>query len=495
MPQMTLNGLMSLVPIFMLVGLAALSLVQEIFFGEQGRIANGLVMALGTLATLAIVSGSLMVPDPVAAEPFIGSLLFDHFTLYFSAVVLIAASFAILLTLSDPEVRCGEVYALILLATTGMIVMASALDLMTVLLGLEIMSLSIYALVGIRRTDLLSNEAALKYFLLGAFASALFVYGMVLCYGASGSVYFDQIAQAGTKPLLLVGMGLILAGFAFKVALVPFHMWTPDVYEGAPTAVTTFMATGVKAAGFAAFFRVFLTAFPDLYFQWQPMLMVLAILTMTVGNLAALAQTSIKRMLSYSSISHAGYILVAFAACDPTHQQQGVAAGLFYLLTYVFMSAGAFTVVMLMDLSTEGDDRQRYRGIGWTRPWTGFVLSVCLLSLAGIPPMGGFIAKFYVFSAALDAGLFWLVIAAVVNSLISLYYYLRPLVWMYMDTEGEEDSTWRSAHNTPLWVHLVLLATLLGTLAMGFFPGPRAQQANFAAKAITPVYDAAQVKR
>jgi len=489
-PEINLETLFSISPILALLALASMSLLFEVYFKEKRRVLNGVLCSLGILGILSLVMHLSLSSNLSHLKPFAGSILFDQYSLFCSFVFLIAAGLSIFLQIDDEDVRCGEVYCLTLLATAGMMVMASGLDFFTVFLGLEVMSLSVYALVGVKRTDLFSNEASLKYFILGAFSSGLFLYGIALCYGSTGSVYLTSVAsslnsQEGTPLLLLAGMVLILGGFAFKVALVPFHMWAPDVYEGAPTPITVFMATGVKAASFAAFIRVFVIAFPGLYADWSPILWVLAFLTMTVGNVIALAQNSVKRMLSYSSIAHAGYLLLGILATRAGNEGFATRSLLFYLLSYTFMTAGAFTIVSLMDRFSEGEDRIRYGGLGWRRPWVALCMAVFLLSLAGIPLTAGFFAKFYIFSAAINSQYYVLVVLAVLNSAISLYYYLRPLVWMYMSDGAKTPSL--TNVRVPTYVALALMIAVVGTLWLGIFPMKANQWILEAANSLLPV--------
>jgi NADH-quinone oxidoreductase subunit N len=323
------------------------------------------------------------------------------------------------------------------------------------------MSLALYVMVGFRRTRLESNEAALKYFLLGAFASGFLLYGIALLYGATGTSSLSRMGAflSGSpllhNPLLIVGGLLVFAGFAFKVAAVPFHMWTPDAYEGAPTAVTGFMSAGAKAAGFAALLRVTMRALPAVQADWVPLLAVIAFLTMTVGNLAALLQNNLKRMLAYSSIAHAGYVLVALAVGGP----EGNAAAIYYLAVYAFMNLGAFTVLTMLG---QGRDERvligDLAGLGFRHPVLGIAMTVFMLSLGGIPPTGGFIAKVVVFGAAMkNPALLWLVIAGVLNSVVSVYYYLRVTVSLYMkEPDGE-----------PVAVSWGVAGTLAVLLALG----------------------------
>lgn len=470
LPQINLPSFVSIFPMISLLGLAAFALMMEVFLKESGRILNGFVCAVGVFVT-ALWTLRISLPMSEFNLAFAGSLIMDGYATLFGLVFLIAAFFGLLLTTAQEDVRCGEVYALVLLSTLGMFLMGSGKDLLTILLGLEVMSLSAYALAGVKRTDMTSNEAALKYFLLGAFASAIFLYGMMLVYAATGSLYLEaiRINLSQGKPILAVaGLVLLIAGFAFKVALVPFHMWTPDVYEGAPTSVTAFMATGIKAAGFAGFLRVLVEAFPSLYVEWSLVLSILAVLTMTLGNLVALSQKSLKRMLAYSSIAHAGYILIGVVAARQDIQADAIKGVVFYLASYAFSTAGAFGVICYLDESSEGDDHKRFSGLGWRHPFIAMAMSVFLLSLAGIPPTAGFLGKFYVFTSSIKAGYYGLTIIAVLNSLTSLYYYLRPMVWMFME-EGDE-SYYRSLTLRPAFFIFAFALCACGTLYLGVLP-------------------------
>jgi NADH-quinone oxidoreductase subunit N len=341
-----------------------------------------------------------------------------------------------------------EVFPLLLFALTGMVLLAAASDLLVVFIALEILSLSLYVMAGATRR-LAAQEAAMKYFLLGAFSSAFLLYGIALCYGATGSTSLLGIARASVNPagdgtLLLAGIGLLSVGFLFKVAAVPFHMWTPDVYQGAPTPVAAFMAAGTKAAGFAIFLRVFAGALGGLVVSWRPVISAVAVLTMLIGAALAVVQTDLKRMLAYSSISHAGYLLVGVAAAATV--PAGISASLFYLLAYAFMVMGAFMVVQYAsrlgppdsEATEERSSLDDYRGFARRHPWAGALLALFMLALTGIPPLSGFWAKYYVFLAGIEAGLTWLVVVAVISSVISAFFYLRVLVVAYLQEPAAE---------------------------------------------------------
>jgi len=352
----------------------------------------------------------------------------------------------------------------------------------TIFLGLELMSISLYVLAGFNRANIKSNESGLKYFLLGAFSTGFLLYGMALVYGATGTTRIAKIAAAAAQmqapsTMFLIGALLILTGFAFKIAAAPFHMWTPDVYEGAPTPITALMSAGPKAAGFAAFLRMFLVAFPTLQADWSDLLWILAVLTMTVGNITALRQDNIKRMLAYSSIAHAGYALVGFTAANAT----GTAGILFYMLSYAFMNIGAFAIVVLVAKQGETNGNvQDFAGLGHKRPALAAVMTLFLFSLAGMPPTAGFIGKFYLFSGAVEAGYVWLAIIGVLNSAASVYYYLRVMVFMYMKP-AEEEFSWVSV-SAP--IALALVISSLGSLVPGIVPSYLLQFAEAAVKLI-----------
>jgi NADH-quinone oxidoreductase subunit N len=366
----------------------------------------------------------------------------------------------------------GEYYTLLLFSVAGMMLMAQAADLIIVFLALELLSLPLYVLAAFARPQAESEEAGIKYFLLGAFASGFVVYGITLAFGATGSTSLTAIAAAvsgGTADLglLVVGAALILVGFGFKVAAVPFHMWTPDVYQGAPSAVTAFMASGAKIAGFAALLRVFSSAFTALSVDLTPILWGLAALTMIVGNLIAISQTNIKRLLAYSSIAHAGYILMAFVPFgNPDVRPVSIAAGLFYLVAYAVTNFGAWAVVIALEKSEgKGLNLDDYAGLGRKYPALAAAMTIFMLSLTGVPPTLGLIGKLYLFRAVIAGGFYGLAIIGVLTSLISAYYYLRVVVIMYM-REGEPQTT-----RDP-WLNLTWGLTALATVVVSLIPGP-----------------------
>ncbi len=434
---------------------------------------------------------------PGPNEAFNGMIVLDELRLGFTLVVLIVAILTLLISIvwvEREDLPAGEFHSLLLFATAGMMLMASGNDLVIIFLGLEILSIATYVMAGFRRTDVRANESSLKYFILGSFSSAFLLYGIALIYGATsvaglpGTTNITQIAnrvQEAQYPLLLfAGAAMMVVGFGFKVATAPFHIWTPDVYEGAPTPVTAFMAAGPKAAGFASFLRVFVFGFPfviaagertvgaQIHVAWVDTLVVLAILSMTVGNVVAIVQNNVKRMLAYSSIAHAGYAMVGFvaagAASDAAQRNAAVAAVTFYLLTYAVMNVGAFAVVQLIaragDRRTEFED---YNGIGFQSPVLAFALSLFLLSLLGMPLTAGFMGKVMVFRAAIDQGYYALVVIGVLNTAISAYYYLRLIIVMFF---RERTTAW-NAPPIPASIAFALVLTVLGVFYLGIFPG------------------------
>ncbi len=416
-----------------------------------------------SLVAIAVAFGTSLMLLGTQQITFSGALVADNFTAFFYLVILLAAGVIVLMSLdyvADEGLPGAEYYGLMLFATAGMMLMAAAGDLIIVFLGLETMSISVYILAGLARGNMRSNEAALKYFLLGAFSTGFLLYGIALIYGATGTIKLDTlttlIAAGNPSPMLLLGVGLLLIGFGFKVAAVPFHMWTPDVYEGAPTSVTAFMAVGVKLAAFAAFLRVFLVHLLGVQTDWSMVLWVLAALTMTTGNIVALMQTNLKRMLAYSAIAHAGYMLVAMTAASSA----AGAAILYYLLGYAFTNLGAFAIIIAMSRRGHPHDLiADLRGLGTREPALAGAMAIMLFSLTGVPPLAGFVGKFSIFSAALNAGYVWLVVIAVLNSVTSAYYYLRPIVAMYADQGGAEVTRMRSRPALIAAIAIAVIAT------------------------------------
>lgn len=444
---------------------------------------------LGYLSLFGIVAAGVLVGAGWGShvESFSGSVVLDNFATFFKMIFLVSAGLAILISdqyMEREGCNHGELYPLILFTVVGMMLMASGTDLMTIFLGLEVMSVALYVLAGFNRKNNKSNEAGLKYFLLGCFSTGFLLYGMALVYGATGTTRIAKIAESvgqmslpSANIMLVAGMLLMLTGFAFKVAAAPFHMWTPDVYEGAPTPMTAFMSAGPKAAGFAAALRIFLVALPTLQVEWSQVLWILAVLTMTVGNITALRQDNIKRMLAYSSIAHAGYALVGFAAGNGT----GTAGILFYMLSYAFMNIGAFAIIILVAKKGETNGNvQDFAGFGVKHPVLAVAMSIFLFSLAGMPPTAGFIGKFYLFSGAIQQGYVWLAVIGVLNSAASVYYYLRVMVYMYMKDPTEEFD-WMQV-TVPM--ALCVAISVAGSMIPGIVPSLILQYAQEAIKLI-----------
>jgi len=485
-----------ILPEIVICVVAVVVMLVDAFARSSQRWLTGGISLLGILAA-AISSVWLWGSSSTISQAFNGMIVLDELRLGFTFVFLIVSAITVLVSVAwveEDKLPAGEFHSLLMFATAGMMFMASAGDLVIVFLGLEILSIATYVMCGFRRTDIRSNESSMKYFILGSFSSAFLLYGIALVYGATatttglpGTTNIAEIARrlpdAQFPLLLFAGAAMMLVGFGFKIATAPFHVWTPDVYEGAPTPVTAFMAAGPKAAGFASFMRVFVFAFPlvaiagsaniasQLHAAWVGALVVIAIITMTVGNVVAIAQNNVKRMLAYSSIAHAGYALVGFvaagAATDIEKRNGAISAVIFYLLTYAVMNLGAFAVVQLIarsdDRRTEVED---YNGIGFKSPWLAFSLSIMLLSLLGMPLTAGFIGKVVVFRAALDEGYYLLVVIGVLNTAISAYYYLRLIVVMFF---RERTTSW-AAPRVPVSVGVALAVTILGVLYLGLFP-------------------------
>ncbi|MFA5514795.1 MAG: NADH-quinone oxidoreductase subunit N [Desulfuromonadales bacterium] len=458
-------------------------------FSPRGKTSHVAWLSIIALLITAVVSVTTWTPAgtlPGAENLQVGfndTVRLDNFATFFNLVFLIAAGLTILM--SDDYLRregypVGEYYPLILFTTAGAMWMASGTDLMTIFLGLEVLSVSLYILAGWFRNQERSNEAGLKYFLLGAFSTGFLLYGIALLYGVTGTTNVASIGQFFTEnpdhltnAMTLAGMGLLSIGFLFKIAAAPFHMWTPDVYHGAPTPITAFMSAGPKAAAFAALLRVFVIALADLQSEWTTMLWVLAVLTMVVGNVIAIYQTNLKRMLAYSSIAHAGYAMVGLVAAN----EIGLSGILFYMLAYTFMNLGAFAILVLAGKKGEENlTLEGFSGFGYKRPFLGVAMTIFLLSLMGIPPTAGFVGKFYIFAGAVEAGYVWLAIIGVLNSAMSLYYYLRIMVYMYF-RDPAEDYGWVKMHAGAV---ISIVAAIIGVFYLGIIPGAVMEMAKLA---------------
>lgn len=423
-----------------------------------------------TMAVLLATAVSLVPFRNTDVEVSQGLLAVDQFALFFKVVFLVAAAMTVLMSeryLQVEGASFGEYYFLILCSTLGMMIMAGSIDLISAFVGLETMAVSFYILAGFIKPNQRSNEAAVKYFLLGAFSLGILLYGMSILYGVSGTTNLRTMATVFVgherNPLLVLAVILVVAGMAFKIAAVPFHMWAPDVYEGAPTPVTAFLSVGSKAASFAMLLRIFVEGLPSMDADWRLLFEMLAIVTMTVGNVAALTQSNLKRMLAYSSIAHAGYLLIGVVAGTP----RGISAMLIYLLIYSFMQLGAFAVIVMMRRKdVVGDELKDLSGLYHRQPFAAFAMLVFMLSLGGIPPTAGFMGKLWLFGAAIDAGYVWLAVIGVLNSAVSLYYYLRIVVFMYLkkETIGSEPTL------SPA-LTLTLGVAVAATLVLGVYPG------------------------
>ncbi|MBI2358838.1 MAG: NADH-quinone oxidoreductase subunit N [Deltaproteobacteria bacterium] len=451
------------------VALTALTvLLVDLFLDEAEKGLLAWVSALG-LALASVLAFFLWGSSEGA---FQNTFVLDSFGLFFTQLFLASALLTVLCSVDyvrHTAIRVGEYYALILFGTFGMMLMAAANDLIIFFLGLETMSIAVYVLTGMWRERSRASEAAMKYFILGAFATGFFLYGIALVFGATGTTQLSRIAEYLSQPVgrwpvvLLAGVFLLLIGLAFKVAAVPFHFWVPDVYEGAPTPVTAFMAVAVKAAAFAGWTRIFLHQIAALDSEWASLLWALAILTMTVGNLLAIGQSSVKRMLAYSSIAHAGYLLIGVVAGG----EEGSSALLFYLWTYAPMTLGAFAVVMaLKEGESDNESYSDFAGLGWKRPFLGMAMSVFMLSLAGFPPLGGFAGKFYLFRSAVVTGYTELAVIGALNSVLSVIYYLRVIVMVYMEEGGAEGKPLARAP----FLYLAITIAVVATVYLGLLP-------------------------
>jgi NADH-quinone oxidoreductase subunit N len=465
-----------LAPVLIVLGAAGLVLLLDLLPRPIGRELIAPVALAGLVGALLATLARWGKPG----RAFQDMIVLDDFALFANVVICYAAALVVMLSIdylrrNGPET--GEYYALVLFSTGGMMLLAAAGDLIVLFLALELMSLSLYVLAGLFTHELAASEASMKYFILGAFAASFLLYGIALIYGATGTTNLDRIAAVAAgraqDPLLVIGLGLLLVGFGFKISSVPFHMWAPDVYQGAPTSVTALIATGSKAAALAALIRVLVTALRGSQPDWAVLLWVVAAVTMTVGNVVAIAQSNLKRLLAYSSIAHVGYMLIGIVAGGSA----GPGAVLFYLLTYVFTTAGAFGVLTLCERAqAEAVEVGDYAGLGRRHPVLAAALGLFLLSLVGIPPLAGFVGKFYLFAAAVRAGYLWLAVIGVVNSAIAAYYYLRVVVFMYMrEPEGA------GARLVPSFAGgLALAIALIGIVLLGVIPAPFADLAQAA---------------
>lgn len=475
MPQLGSYALLA--PLLAASVWAIVVLVAELF--TTGR----RYVAIGWLTICALVVTAVLTAGIGEQGVFARALALDGLTVYTTVLACALSALSVMMAidyLDASGIEGGEYYPLLLFAVVGVVAMAAATDLIVMFIGLETMSMAVYVLTGIWKSERRSNEAALKYFLLGAFASAFMLYGIALVYAATGSTLISEVAAvaadgsaAASHTVLLLGAVMLLVGFGFKVAAVPFHLWTPDVYDGAPTSVTVFMATVIKLGAFAAVIRTLLAGLEGLFGDLWLAYWIGAAATMTVGNFVALRQTSLKRMLAYSSIAHSGYLLVGLTAGTPEAGQ----AMLFYLAVYGVMNLGAFGVAMAVAEKGATDQRiSDFAGIGFSRPVLALAMTICMLSLVGIPPLGGFLGKLYLFSAALNAGQTSLVVVAVLNSVVSAFYYLGVVRTMYFDSGPKEVAPLEARPH--LWVALGI--AVIAVVVLGIAPGAVLSDASVA---------------
>jgi len=477
-----LNLGLTLPALSLVIGATILMLVDILFVPRDRKV----VTAYLAIAGVAVSFLLNLLTFNRSGDAFLGMFIADQFTGFFNIIILLMAFISILLSidyLKRTGIERGEFYSLLLLSVSGMMFMASANDLAVVFIALELLSIPLYVLAAFRAPDLKSEESGMKYFILGAFASAFFVYGAALVYGATGTTSLPGIfraveavvATAGSSSfLLLIGGGLILVGLGFKVAVVPFHMWTPDVYEGAPTPVTAFMSVGAKAGGFAALLRIMVIGLSTFVLRdgqtaaaWQQTFAIVAALTLLLGNFVAIAQSNIKRMLAYSSIAHAGYVMMAVAAAGTAGVANAATqAALLYLLAYMFTNLGAFGVALAIEKNDgSGTNLDDFVGLAKSRPLLALMMAVFMLSLTGIPLTSGFIGKWFVFKSTMDAGLVWLAVIGVLTSVVSAYYYVRVIINMYL-RDGEGDP----AEGATEYVTWGVYVAFAGTILMGIFP-------------------------
>lgn len=463
--------------------------IPAIYYATKSLKILSTVSLVGIAASMGIVVQFLF--DGARADTLEGGLLrLDAFSALFQLIFLIVAFYVILASYKyvQGERHIAEYHTLILMATAGMMIVASSLDLITLFVGLELASLSSYALVGFRKKDKKGAEAATKYFIIGAISSAISLYGISLLYGLTGSTKFTDIGalvggMAGMDPVVLLALVLLIAGFGFKVAIVPFHMWAPDVYEGAPTTVISLLAASSKKMGFVALFKIFLIGLIAIRVEWQLVVAIISVATMVVGNLIAISQTNIKRMLAYSSIAQAGYILMVL----PIGTEYALAGGIFHIITHAFMKGGAFIIVATLSTVAIGETLSDYKGLAKRSPLMAFSMTVLLFSLAGIPPLAGFASKFVLFSSAVEASIvpadnwmIWLAVAGVLNSALSLFYYVRVIKYIYVD-KGPIERT-----RLPNTMVAAVLITVIATIVIGLYPAPVIDACNAAARAFFP---------
>jgi NADH-quinone oxidoreductase subunit N len=488
--MLPLADLVLILPELLVVGMACLILVLDPITPADKK--DFLAwMSLGILVVASVVTASGFGERVMA---FSDLVVVDSYAVFWKMLLYLVSGLTILLSmgyLKEEKIQLAEYYAFVLLALTGMMVMVSGADLLTIYLGIELMSITLYIMAGFKRFELRSIESSAKYFVLGAFSSGILLYGISIIFGVTGSTRLVEIAAVVNgrgidDPLVFIALMLLIVGFGFKVAAVPFHMWTPDVYEGAPTSVTAFMAVASKAASFAAFLRVLLEAFGGIKPDWNLLILAICIITVALGNLVAIVQTNVKRMLAYSSIAHAGYALIGvvvagWGGTEAAVSAQGVSSLMLYLAIYSFMTIGAFSMVAILRKGgLEGEEIEDFTGLAKRHKGGAFLMLVFMVSLAGIPPTAGFIGKLYLFMAAVNAGLAWLAIIGLIFAAISAFFYLRIVMVMYMREPSSEQELHTRLVLSPQ-VSFVLACAVAGVVLLGIFPGPLVSVADLSA--------------
>lgn len=474
-PTIPMSNVIALLPEMIVAGFACLVLMFDLLLPRDRKDP----LAWFSLAGVALAAYATWRIRYTEISAFADTFVVDPYANFFKFVFYLIVPLVILLSrsyLKQDRIHLGEYYHFVLLVLTGMMVMVSATDLITVYMGLELVSVTLYIMAALKRYESRSTEAGLKYFILGSFSSAVLLYGMSIVYGVAGTTNLQGIGAylngAGPNPAATAGLIMMVVGLAFKVAAAPFHMWAPDVYEGSPTPITAFMSVGPKAAAFAVTLRVLIEAFGGLKADWEAILMVVAVLTMAVGAVIALVQTSLKRMLAYSSIGHAGYALIGVIVGDAL----GTFSVMYYLAVYAVMNLGAFGVmIMLRNAGLVGEELDDLKGLSKTHPWAALFMLIFMFSLAGIPPTAGFIAKFYIFMSAVNAGYIWLAVVGALLAAVSAFYYIRVVVMMYFhEPEGEHVLTLNAG------MKAALVFSMLFVLILGVYPEPLVEFAQSA---------------
>jgi NADH-quinone oxidoreductase subunit N len=476
-----LADLVAILPEMLVVGMACLLLVLDPITPAHKKDLLAW-MSLGIVVVCSVVTMSGFGERVMA---FSDLVVVDSYAVFWKMLLYLVSGLTILLSmgyLKEEKIQLAEYYAFVLLALTGMMVMVSGADLLTIYLGIELMSITLYIMAGFKRFEARSIESSAKYFVLGAFSSGILLYGISILFGVTGSTRLVEIAAVVNgrgidDPLVFIALMLLIVGFGFKVAAVPFHMWTPDVYQGAPTSVTAFMAVASKAASFAAFLRVLLEAFGGIKPNWNLLMLVICLITVALGNLVAIVQTNVKRMLAYSSIAHAGYALIGLVVAgwggkEAAVSAQGISSLMLYLAIYSFMTLGAFAMVAILRKGgLEGEEVEDFSGLAKRHKGGAFLMLVFMVSLAGIPPTAGFIGKFYLFMAAVNAGLAWLAIVGLIFAAISAFFYLRIVMVMYMREPSSDQELHTRLVLSPQ-ISVVLACAVAGVVLLGIFPGP-----------------------